>query len=143
MTMRTTLAGAALLALAACNAPAGNNSSEANAAAPAGNQTVANEAAPAPAGNETAAAPAGSATLSREFIVGRWTETSDCADAMDFRADGSLHAPFGDAGRWELDGDKLINVGNPNQLTVRVIDQNTMETTNGSGRTTRVTRCQA
>ena len=80
--------------------------------------------------------------MSREYIVGRWTDTSDCADAMDFRADGTLHAPFGEAGRWELNGDKLINVGNPNQLTVRVIDQNTMETTSGTGSTTRVTRCQ-
>lgn len=144
MTMRLTVAAVGLLALAACGGSAGNNSTAANEVAPAGNEAAANSATPAPASNETAAAPAGSATLSRDYIVGRWTDTTDCADAMDFRADGTLHAPapIGEAGRWELNGDKLINVGNPNQLTVRVIDQNTMETTNASGNATRVTRCQ-
>lgn len=143
MTMRTIFAAATLLALVACNAPAGNNSAAANDVAP-GNEAATNSATPAPVGNETAAAPAGSATLSRDYIVGRWTDTTDCADAMDFRADGTLHAPtpLGEAGRWELNGDRLVNVGNPNELTIRVIDQNTMETTNSAGRTTRVTRCQ-
>ncbi len=138
MKITTILAGASALVLMACNAQDGNQSggddaAAENAAAPA--NAVA--AAPAPA-----APAAGSTELTRDFIVGRWTDSGDCADALDFRADGTLQAPFGDGGRWELNGNRLINVGNPRELTVTVIDADTMDTANPDGATRRVTRCR-
>lgn len=140
MTMKILLSGVAAVALAACNAQtgnesAGNNVSATNEAAPENAAGSANETAPA---SNTSA----SAELSRDYIVGRWTESDDCADAMDFRADGTLHTPMGEGGRWELNGDQLVNVGNPRALTVTVIDANTMETSNPEGTRRRVTRCR-
>lgn len=136
----TLIVGMAALALASCNAEAGNNSAGTNAAAENA-AAPANEAAPA---NAAAAESNGTATaeLSRDYVVGRWTDSPDCADAMEFRADGTLHSPAGDMGRWELNGDQLVNVGNPRALTIRVIDANTMETVNPEGATHRVTRCR-
>lgn len=144
------LAGAALLALAGCNNPGGadgNNSADANVAI-----TVENGASTAaPANAADAAPPVASNTAAstgpaptRDYVVGRWTDTGNCADAIDFQADGTLVGPGGggQTERWELNGNQLAMVGNPMPLTVAVVDQNTMDTTNTQGRTRRVTRCQ-
>ncbi len=136
MRTKLILVGAAAFALAACNAQAGNQSD--------GNEAAANVAAPA---NEATAAPAPapattSGTFSRDLMVGRWTDSGDCADALNFAADGTLQGPFGDGGRWEVNGNRLINVGNPRELTITVIDADTLDTTTPEGETRRVTRCQ-
>ena len=138
MKTKLILAGTAALALAACNTASGSENAGDNAA------TADNAAAPADAAaNAGNPAPAGaSAELTRDYVVGRWTASGDCADAMDFRADGTLGAPGGDdAGRWELNGNRLINVGNPRELTAAAIDADTMEITNPEGEARRVTRC--
>jgi len=143
MKIRDILAGAALIALAGCGSPAGNESGEANNSAEAdASPPAANDAKPADDGStEAAAAPAADGTLSRDYLVGRWTNSGDCADAIEFRADGSMTGPFGEAAQWELRGDQLFMVGNPDPLTVVVIDQATMQTTNPSGTQRRATRC--
>ena len=143
MKTRISLAAAALVLVSCGGTPAGNESNVAadNTAAPADNAA---EAPAQPAGGANVAAPAGegaSASLSRDYIVGRWTETGDCADAIEFRADGSLIGPFGESARWELRGNELYMVDNPEPLVVTVVDANTMETVHTGGRTRRPTRC--
>lgn len=148
MTKGAILAGAALLALAGCgnNGAGSNNSADANVAITvdnaAGTAAPANaaDAVPPAAGNTASTGPA----PTRDYVVGRWTDTGNCADAIDFQADGTLVGPGGggQTERWELNGNQLAMVGNPMPLTVAVVDQNTMDTTNTQGRTRRVTRCQ-
>ena len=79
--------------------------------------------------------------LDRDYIVGRWTNSGDCADAIEFRADGGMVGPFGEDARWELRGDRLFMVGNPDPLRIAVVDERTMTTTGPSGNTRRATRC--
>ena len=144
------LAGAAMAAslilLAACGGDAGN-SANASANASAGNEATpaANEAKPAnaaaPANSAEAAPSGGDGTLSREYMVGRWTEMDDCAGgATEFRADGTFVFPWGDTGTWRLEGDRMMMSTNTEALRVRVVDQNTVEVTSTS-RTYRSTRC--
>lgn len=137
---------ASLLALAACGSGGAANES-ANATAAPGNGADANAATRAPApGNEVnqaAAAPAGDGAVTREYLVGRWTEEqmNDCAGgATEFRADGTFLFPWGDTGQWTLAGDQLTMTGNSNALAVRVVDANTLEVRSPS-RTYRNKRC--
>ena len=143
MKTRYTLAGAAIFALAACGTPAGNESGEANNSAVVADPMppAANDAKPADNATSDAAAPAGDGALTRDYLVGRWTNSGDCGDAIEFRADGSMTGPFGETAQWELRGDQLFMVGNPDPLTVVVIDQATMQTTNPGGTQRRATRC--
>jgi uncharacterized cupin superfamily protein len=108
--LRNLIVAASLFALAGCggSAPEVNGNQEAT-----GNQTQVNEAKPSSetaaveneAAAENAAAPATSNTLDRTFLVGRWSETGDCADATEFRADGSFVFPWGTGGTWQFEGD--------------------------------------
>jgi hypothetical protein len=138
---------ASLLALAACGG--GGTGNESAKAAGAANGDDANAAAPAPAAgnevNQAAAAPAaaGDGAVTREYLVGRWTEEemNDCAGAAtEFRADGTFLFPWGDTGNWSLAGDQLTMTGNSNALTVRAVDANTIEIRSPS-RTYRNKRC--
>jgi len=136
---------ALILALTACGGQAANNSTEAaNDSTTAGNAAApSDQPVEAPANATAAAAPpaGGSATLTRDYIVGRWTNTGDCADAIEFRGDGSMAGPFGEDARWELRGDQLFMVGNPDPLRIVVVDERTMTTTGPSGNQRRATRC--
>ena len=129
-------AAASLIILGACG-DGGADKAAANGANAAASGNEAAPAAPAAAPgndvNQASAAPAAmppDGAVTREFLVGRWTEEemSDCAGAAtEFRADGSFLFPWGDAGSWTLDGDRLTMTGNSNALTVRAVDANTME----------------
>jgi hypothetical protein len=144
------LAGAAaavsLLLLAACGGETRDAANEsANAAAPAANVAAPADNAAAAAAEEDAAAAAGAAdgdgTLSREYLVGRWTEMDDCAEgATEFRADGTFLFPWGDSGRWSLDRDRLTMSSNTDTLRLRVVDRNTLEISSPS-RAYRSVRC--
>ena len=137
----TTAAAAALLILSGCGGQAGNDStanagSEANQAAAAGNEA---EAAPADNATASAAPVAAGGAPTREFVVGRWGEAPNCDLAIEFRADGTMDGPFDG---WSLEGNQLTMVGNPQAMTLTVIDQNTMESRlGGTGDPTRLMRC--
>jgi hypothetical protein len=140
-------AAASVLVLAACSGETGDAANEsANAAAPAGNAAAAaaeeDAAAAADAAPANAAGVAvGDGTLSREYLVGRWTEMDDCAEgATEFRADGTFLFPWGDSGRWSLDGDRLTMSSNTDTLRLRVVDRNTLEISSPS-RAYRSVRC--
>jgi hypothetical protein len=133
-------AAASVLVLAACSGETGDAANEsANAAAPAGNAAAA--AAEEDAAAAAADAAVGDGTLSREYLVGRWTEMDDCAEgATEFRADGTFLFPWGDSGRWSLDGDRLTMSSNTDTLRLRVVDRNTLEISSPS-RAYRSVRC--
>ena len=139
-------AAASLLLLAACGGETRDAANEsANAAAPAANVAAPADNAAAAAAEEDAAAAAGAAdgdgTLNREYLVGRWTEMDDCAEgATEFRADGTFLFPWGDSGRWSLDGDRLTMSSNTDTLRLRVVDRNTLEISSPS-RSYRSVRC--
>jgi hypothetical protein len=110
--LRNLIVAVSLVALAGCggSAPEVNGNQEET-----GNQAQVNEVIPsneaaaadgAPKADNAAAA-ATSDTLDRTFLVGRWSETGDCADATEFRADGSFVFPWGTGGTWQLEGDRL------------------------------------
>ncbi len=145
--MGTLAIAATLAALSACGGGATNEAGNeaGNGAGDNVAEAPANEAATDNGtktdGNETAAAPAGDGTLSTAYMVGRWSDSGDCADVTEFRADGTFLFPWGDTGQWTLNGDQLTLTGNTSPHRIRVIDQNTLERTTGSGSTTRVTRC--
>jgi len=158
--MKPTLsaAAAALLALAACGGDGGEAANESAAnqadAAPGANEaaggkdpaneTAAGDAAPPAAAGEagpraTASSPSGEI---RALLIGRWTDSGDCGDATEFRADGSFTSPVG-AGRWTLENEYLTLSGaGPNaEVAVQVIDRQVMETVSPAGRIGRWSRC--
>jgi hypothetical protein len=138
--MATILTATAALVLAACGSGAGNETADGNTAGLTGNATETdNETAP-PSADETIGSPTAvaGAAPTREYLVGSWGEDGDCTLAIEFRADGTMDGPFEG---WTLDGDQLTMIGNPQAMTVIVVDQNAMESVGADGRTRRLTRC--
>ena len=94
------IAGAALLI--GCNKaePATDNAANVAAAEPVA--PMVNTATPVAT---PAAAAAGA--LSADYMVGKWSAMGeDCAHTLEFRKDGTVVTPMGNA-KWALDGDKL------------------------------------
>jgi hypothetical protein len=81
--------------------------------------------------------------IGRDFIIGAWTDSGDCAAAVAFEADGSLITPGGDEGQWELVGDNLVVTGARGETRLHIIplDQDTMEMVAEDGAHGRSTRC--
>ena len=132
-----TVAAAALLA--ACG---GDNAAQANNEA----GTAVNDAAPAPLA-ENAAVPAATATGGAEaqYMLGKWSAIDeDCADTLEFRNDGKVTTPVGDA-NWTMAGDKLtIDHGDgskPTTTTIKQLSADRIEITNASGRKETQKRC--
>ena len=100
-TLTMTILAAAMLA--ACGGDESSNAATevaANEAAP--EVAAANDAAPVtPAAAEVGGAP------TADYMVGKWSAIDeDCSDTLEFRKDGTLTTPIGDA-KWTLVGDKL------------------------------------
>jgi hypothetical protein len=132
-----TVAAAALLA--ACG---GDNAAQANNEA----GTAVNDAAPAPLA-ENAAVPAAAATGGAEaqYMLGKWSAIDeDCADTLEFRNDGKVTTPVGDA-NWTMAGDKLtIDHGDgskPTTTTIKQLSADRIEITSASGRKETQKRC--
>ena len=132
-----TVAAAALLA--ACG---GDNAAQANNEA----GTAVNDAALAPLA-ENAAVPAAAATGGAEaqYMLGKWSAIDeDCADTLEFRNDGKVTTPVGDA-NWTMAGDKLtIDHGDGSEATTTTIKQlsaDRIEITSASGRKETQKRC--
>ena len=135
-----------ILAAAMLTACGGGAESANNAAA----EVAANEAAPeAAAANE--AAPVAPATAevggapTADYMVGKWSAIEeDCADTLEFRKDGTLTTPIGEA-KWTLVGDKMtMDYGDGSKQpasTLKVLSQDKIEITTGSGRKEISKRC--
>lgn len=102
-------------------------------------------AAPAPALAQFGGKPAGepAAGVGRDYIVGAWTDSDDCAAAVAFAGDGTFVTPEGGEGRWQLDGTELILAGLGGVRTLRIIpvDDDTMDVVNEDGSRGRSVRC--
>jgi hypothetical protein len=130
---------AALLTLAACSSAKTNAANEATNAAPA------NEAA-APAASAAPAAPAAPGAVTADYMVGKWSAMGeDCKDTIEFRKDGTVSTPIGDA-KWTLAGDKLsIDYGeqgsNPTASSIKPLGPDRIEITKASGGKETEKRC--
>lgn len=83
-------------------------------------------------------------SVTRDFLVGRWTDDGNCSNAIDFLADGRFLLTAGGDGRWTLEGGRLTFIDN-STVTARVtrIDANTITLTHADGSVGRSTRCAA
>ena len=133
---------AALLALGACSQKAATNeAADANVAIePAAEPAEVN----APATATPAAVPAGAAPTA-DYMLGKWSATEgDCSSTLEFRKDGTVATPIGDA-KWTLVGNQLaVDFGDnakPDPTTVTVLTPDTIETTMKSGRKEVQKRC--
>lgn len=130
MTIRIAVALAAVLALGA----GGGQTKAAAQASPPPTPPATTEAVARPAN-----APATGDKPNRDFLIGKWGTDGDCELAVDLRADGSSDGPFGD---WSY-SDGVISFADAPDLKVAVtaIDNATIESTNGQGKTSTVKRC--
>ena len=125
--------------LAACNKPAEADSNAAIAA------PAANVAAPAVPAATPAAAPAAAGAVTAEYMVGKWSAMGeDCADTLEFRKDGSVATPIGDA-KWTLTGDQLaVDFGDGSKQkpsTIKTLGPDRIEITKESGGKETQKRC--
>ena len=130
---------AAAAMLAACG---GGNEAQAD------NEAVTvNEPAPTPEAENlvvpAANTPAGD--LSAQYMAGKWSAMGeDCADTLEFRSDGKVTTPIGDA-NWTLAGDKLtLDYGDgskPTTSTIKPLGPDRIEVTTASGRSETQKRC--
>jgi hypothetical protein len=76
------------------------------------------------------------------FLIGRWTDTNDCTNTVEFRDDGSFVTSAGARGIWALNGDQLTFQGDQ-AVTAQVSapSANTIVLTHADGRVGRSTRC--
>lgn len=96
--------------------------------------TPAMSASPAPA------SPVAGGKPSRDFVIGKWGTDGDCAMAIDLRPDGTSDGPFGN---WTYTDGVIGFTDEPDfKVSVTVLDDNTMESTNDStDKKSRMTRC--
>ena len=86
----------------------------------------------------TAAAPG----VTREFLLGRWTDNNNCAEAVDFLADGRFVTTAGAEGRWTLVGNRLTFIGNSTVTAVlTATGRDAITLTHADGTVGHSTRC--
>lgn len=85
-----------------------------------------------------------SPAVDRAFLIGRWTDVRDCAEAGQFTADGHYTNTAGRSAAWTLVGDQLtltFEGAEPRTVRVSAADQNTLNVVNPDGSNGRSTRC--
>lgn len=119
------IAGA--LALAAC----GQSGGEPAAAAPA--TTPQQEAAVASYGSD----------VTRETLIGKWTDNRNCAQFVEFKDDGTFLSFTGGQGTWTLENSRVAMTGQNGTfvLILRGLADGTMEATDANGAVFLQTRC--
>ena len=109
-------------------------------------EAAVNDAAPATLEENAALTPAAApAGAEAQYLVGKWSAMGeDCADTLDFRNDGKVTTPIGDA-KWTMAGDKLtIDYGDgskPTTSTIKQLGADRIEVTTASGRSETQKRC--
>lgn len=110
------------------------------AAAPAGAAPLASKPEPPHADERPRPPP----TVTRKFLLGRWTDNDDCRVTIEFRSDGTFVTATGGEGLWALVGDELIFQGQRTvSARIAASDENTIVLTHGNGSVGRSTRCTA
>jgi hypothetical protein len=76
-------------------------------------------------------------------LVGRWSDSGDCKDAVELRADGSFRTHNNLGGRWQVEGDFLVFSGNATEVRLRLdsVEPNRIVNTDAQGNTGQTTRC--
>ena len=132
MKLQIILASTAALALAACGKPAPTAEATGEATAAATTEAAPASAAPAAAGG----------ALTEAYLLGKWVDVKDgdCKLAQGFLPGGKVDGLFDS---WKVEGGNLVlgMMGENQTLTVKIIDQKTMETKNGTAPTHTLTRC--
>ncbi len=132
MKLQIILASTAALALAACGKPAPTAEATGEATAAATTEAAPASAAPAAAGG----------ALTEAYLLGKWADVKDgdCKLAQGFLPGGKVDGLFDS---WKVEGGNLVlgMMGENQTLTVKIIDQKTMETKNGTAPTHTLTRC--
>lgn len=130
MTIRIAAMLAAAFALSACGA----QTKPAAEASPPAPPSAATEAA-----ESSALAPGAGDKPDRDLVIGKWGTDGDCSLAVDLRADGSSDGPFGD---WSYSDGVISFADAPDlKVAVTVVGDATMESTNGQGKKSTMTRC--
>jgi hypothetical protein len=100
---------------------------------------------PAPTPTPTPTPGPTTAGIDRNLLVGRWADDGNCANALEFTADGRVLTADGTEGAvWVLNGDQLVvTTANGEQHTVRInsVDQSAIYSTNDDGSVESSTRC--
>jgi len=83
------------------------------------------------------------AAIDASLVVGRWTDTGDCANAVEYTADGRIVAPDGSTGLWQLNGNQLTMTGPNGSRTMQItsIDQSAAYAVNPDGSVEASQRC--
>jgi hypothetical protein len=84
--------------------------------------------------------------LTPAFLVGRWTDTGDCARYVVFRSDGTFRSYAGGEGTWRLVRDRLALTargGSPTALRATVLSQSRIAIVNPDGSRGVSERCAA
>ena len=81
-------------------------------------------------------------SLSRQFMIGTWTDDGDCDHAVEFLGDGRYFAG-GSGGIWQLDGHELT-LTSDNILVIQVVplDEDTIGVIGADGSVGESTRCR-
>jgi hypothetical protein len=76
-------------------------------------------------------------------LVGRWSDSGDCKDAVELRADGSFRTHNNLGGSWQVEGDDLVFSGNGTEVRLRLdsVEPNRIVNTDAQGNTGQTTRC--
>jgi len=88
--------------------------------------------------------PRGTGGISRAWFAGRWTDSGDCADAGRFAPDGTYLLADGTRGMWNIVEGRLVvqHKDGRSALSIRRIDEDTVEVANDQGAPGRSTRCR-
>ena len=93
-----------------------------------------------------AAAQAGKGpAVTMDYLLGRWSDSGDCQrDWVDFRSDGGFTTAAGGNGRWRLEGDTIIFMGQSEiRARIQATDMNRLVLVHGDGSTGNSVRCPA
>jgi hypothetical protein len=89
-----------------------------------------------------APAMAQSGAVTRSYMVGRWTDDGNCANASSFARNGTFRTGAGQTGFWHLDGGRLILSGERTlALGVAAVDRDHINVVNPDGTPGRSSRC--
>jgi hypothetical protein len=82
--------------------------------------------------------------LDSAFMVGFWTDSGDCGDALELAGDGRFIVADGGTGRWSLQDDRLTMIGSTT-VTVRIVpvDRDSITVVNADGALGHSNRCAA
>lgn len=115
-------------------------SSEATSSQATSSEATSSEASTSAVPSSPTAAAAAGEKPTREFVIGKWGTNGDCELAIDLRPDGTSDGPFGN---WAYSDGVISFPEDPEfKVSVTVIDDNTMESTNAtSDKVAKMTRC--